>query len=256
MAICEILDALEYNYVVGVPESAKLLPKRYEDVKTIGAPMSPDLEIIKSISPELVLTPETLKGSLGEQYQSAGIKAEFLDLSSVEGMHSAIGILGQLLSCQEEADRLIADYQNYMAVYHEKNSEDGPSVLLLMAFPDGFYLVSTEKSYVGNLVKLAGGVNVYGDSVQGGGVGFINVNPEDIVQKEPDLILVFAHYSEEDAFQFMGSELERNAVWKNVDAAVNGKILYLPSEYFGMSATLNWKEGLSYLEPFFYEDAE
>lgn len=79
--------------------------------------------------------------------------------------------------------------------------------MLLMAFPDGFYLVATENSYVGNLVKLAGGNNVYGSDYKGDENGFVNINPEDIVSRNPNRIMVFAHYAEAEAFLLYG---ERN----------------------------------------------
>lgn len=50
----------------------------------------------------------------------------------------------------------------------------------------GSYIVATDNSYVGSLVKLAGGTNVYGD---GGGEEFLTANTEDMQTKDPDIIL-------------------------------------------------------------------
>jgi iron complex transport system substrate-binding protein len=251
VAICQILDRLEYTGVIGVPETSNTLPDRYKNATVIGAPMNPDFEIIKSLSPDLVLTPKSLESTLSKDYTAAGINSAFLDLSSVEGMYKAINSLGKLLGCEKKAQELTSEYENYMAEYTAKKGEQ-PNILLLMAFPDGFYLVATENSYVGNLVKLAGGKNVYGSSTNGDENGFVNINPEDMVQKDPDMILVFAHYAEKDAFSFMKKEFETNKSWQYYDAVTQGEIHYLPSEYFGMSATLSWSKGLDHLEPILY----
>jgi len=249
VAICEILDKLGYDNVIGVPETERELPERYKGAEKIGAPMTPDLEKIKSLSPDLVLSPKTLENSLASQYGAAGISSAFLDLSSVEGMYAAIGSLGKLLDRQAEASKLSDEYKTYMDTYH--TGEDGPNVLLLMAFPDGFLLVASEDSYVGDLVKLAGGKNVYAD-YKSDQEGFININPEDMIQKKPDRILVFAHYNEEAAFEYMKKEFSSNTAWQFFEAVENGNITYLPSKYFGMSATLSWTDALEYLEPVFY----
>lgn len=249
-AICQILDALGYENVVGVPETSGNLPERYQNAETIGGAMSPDLEIIKSISPDLVLSPQTLENSLGESYQAAGITSAFLDLSSVEGMYQAIESLGELLGCEESADRLNKDYEKFMEEYREQVDEE-QEILLLMAFPDGFYLIATENSYVGNLVKLAGGKNVYGSDYKGDENGFVNINPEDMIQKDPDRIMVFAHYAEEEAFAYMEKEFAEDSTWQYYDAVKEGKITYLPSKYFGMSANLSWTDALDYLAPVF-----
>lgn len=248
VAICEILDEFGFDNVIGVPETSRTLPGRYQNVKTVGSPMNPDLEIVKSLDPDLVLSPQTLENSLAESYRTAGITSAFLDLSSVEGMYAAITSLGEYLGCEDAAKRLNDEYASYMQSYRSSVTEE-QDILLLMAFPDGFYLVATENSYVGNLIKLAGGNNVYGSDYKGDENGFVNINPEDIVQKKPDRIFVFAHYAEEDAFNYMKGEFKNNASWQYFDAVKNGNITYLPSEYFGMSATLSWTESLEYLEP-------
>ena len=61
VAICEILDEFGFDNVIGVPETSGTLPKRYKDTKTVGSPMNPDLETIRSLNPDLVLSPQTLE---------------------------------------------------------------------------------------------------------------------------------------------------------------------------------------------------
>ncbi len=248
VAICEILHELGYKNVIGVPETSGELPEEYKELPTVGAAMNPDLEIIKKLDPDLVLSPQTLESSLAESYKTAGITSAFLDLSSVEGMYKAITSLGELLNCEERAKALNEEYVSYMESYKEAVT-GGEEILLLMAFPDGFYLVATENSYVGNLVKLAGGKNVYGSDYKGDENGFVNINPEDMVSKNPDRIMVFAHYAEAEAFSFMEKEFKEDVSWSYFDAVKNASITYLPSEYFGMSATLSWTESLDYLKP-------
>lgn len=253
VAICQILDEFGYDNVIGVPETSGSLPERYKEVQTIGAAMNPDMEIVKSLNPDLVLSPQTLESSLAESFQNAGITSAFLDLSSVEGMYEAITSLGEYLGCEDEAKRLNEDYHTFMEEYQNNKTKE-QKILLLMAFPDGFYLVATENSYVGNLIKLAGGSNVYGTDYKGDENGFVNINPEDIIQKEPDRIFVFAHYAEEDAFAYMKHEFADNEAWQHVEAVGEGRITYLPSEYFGMSATFSWKEALNWLKPALWGD--
>ena len=248
VAICDILDKLGYDNVIAVPETSTALPERYANLPTIGVPMTPDYEIIKSLSPDLVLSPKSLESALAEDYTNAGISSAFLDLSSVESMYKAITSLGNLLDRKAEAKKLTDDYESYMSTYTTPDLSE-KSVLLLMTFPDGFYLVSTENSYVGNLVKLAGGRNVYDKDINSDENGFVNINPEDMVQKNPDMILVFAHYSEDDAFDYMTKEFAESASWQYYEAVKNGNIHYLPTKHFGMSSTLQWTSALDYLKP-------
>lgn len=63
-AVCDIMDRLGIG-LVGVPQtSVTAIASRYNGVKTVGSPMSPDMEIIKSLNPTDVIGPDTLKGDL------------------------------------------------------------------------------------------------------------------------------------------------------------------------------------------------
>ncbi|MCR5668413.1 MAG: ABC transporter substrate-binding protein [Lachnospiraceae bacterium] len=249
-AILDILDALDYDNVVGVPETEKAIPDRYAEIETIGAPMAPDVELLTALSPDVVLSPKTLESDFSESYTNAGLNSAFLDLSSVSAMYDGIESLGSYLDREEEAQALVSDYKTKIEQYEETQAED-ISVLILMAFPDGFYLVANETSYVGDLVSIAGGTNVYPSSDAEDDYGFVSVNPEDMVQTEPDVILVFAHYSEEDAFSYMEEEFQSKEAWQYYEAVTSGNVYYLPSEIFGMSADLNWSEGVDYLQKIF-----
>lgn len=251
-AICEILDLLDYDNVVGIPETSGTIPKRYEGIATVGQPMGPDLEIIKSLQPDLVLSPISLQDSLKEQYDAAGISAEFLNLSSVQGMYDSIDRLGILLGREAEAESLREDYETYLEEYTSSSVEES-ECMVLMCFPSGYYLIATEKSYVGNLVELAGGNNVY-SNYQGDQNGFISINPEDMIKRNPDKIFVFAHYGEKEAFEQMKKKFETDETWKFYDAVQDGEVYYLSSELFGMSATMDWKDSLEALKPMLYEE--
>ena len=97
VAICEILDELECDEVVGVPSTSGELPARYAEVQTIGAPMEPPMEILKQINIEVVLVPTTLEASLASEFAAAGIEVKYINLSDIEEMYSDIAELVTLL---------------------------------------------------------------------------------------------------------------------------------------------------------------
>ena len=57
VATLEILEKLDVDNVVGIPQTTSYqIPEKYKDAQSIGSPMSPDMEIIKSLNPDIHLT--------------------------------------------------------------------------------------------------------------------------------------------------------------------------------------------------------
>ena len=253
VATCEILNALgvESEHVVGIPHSDDyILPEAYKNAQSLGSPMSPDMEILKSLNADYVLTPNSLEGELKPKYDNIGAKSYFLNLKSVDGMYASIRELGDMLGKSEQAGKLCAEYESFKVELSEKNhSSDSPRVLILMGLP-GSYVVATESSYAGNLVKLAGGVNVYGD---GDGQDFLNVNTEDMLSKKPDIILRTSHAMPEQVAVMFAEEFKNNDIWKHFDAVKNGKVFDLDNEKCGMSATFRYKEAVEEICTFLYD---
>ena len=161
-AVAQICNRLNLD-LVGICQSTSELPERYDGVTTVGMAMNPDLEIIKSLDPDYILSPSSLQNDLQPKYASIGVSSLFLNLKSVEGMYASIEGLGEKFGREEEAAVMLEEFDSFMTEFAEKNAgKESPKVLVLMGLP-GSYIIATDNSYVGSLVKLAGGTNVYGD---------------------------------------------------------------------------------------------
>ena len=247
-AVAQICSRLNLD-LVGVCDTGSTLPEKYEDLTKVGMAMNPDLEIIKSLNPDYVLSPNSLQNDLQPKYASAGVSSLFLNLKSVEGMYASIEELGKKFNREKEADEMLAEFDSFMKSY--KNASEGkqsPKVLVLMGLP-GSYIVATESSYVGNLVKLAGGINVYGD---GNGEEFLTANTEDMKTKEPDVILRAAHALPDQVKEMFAEEFETNDIWKHFEAVQNGRVYDLDPSLFNMSANFKYSDALNTLQPMLY----
>lgn len=249
-AVAQICSRLNLD-LVGVCDTSGTLPKKYDKVKKVGMAMNPDLETIKSLNPDYVLSPSSLESDLQPKYASIGVKSLFLNLKSVDGMYASIEGLGEKFDRKDEADEMLNEFKTFMDKYKDKNKDKkSPKVLVLMGLP-GSYIVATDNSYVGSLVKLAGGTNVYGD---GGGEEFLTANTEDMQTKDPDIILRAAHALPNEVKEMFAEEFETNDVWKHFRAVQNGKVYDLDSSLFNMSANFSYSDALEVLQPLLYGD--
>jgi len=248
MATVEIMDRLGAP-LVGVPHSnLQSAPERYRDVPEVGMAMAPDIEVIGALKPDWVYSPSSLEPDLKPKYEAAGLDYYFLDLKSVDGMYRSITEIGQMLGKEAEAAQLNAEYDAWLAEYQSAHADAEPvRALVLMGLP-GSYIVATENSYVGSLVKMAGIENVYAGETE----EFIAANTEDMYGRDPDVILRAAHALPDDVVEMFAKEFEENDIWKHFRAVQDGRVYDLPYEQFGMSATFRYPEALETLDAMVY----
>lgn len=248
-AVVDICDKLDLDLAGVCTSSLSTIPKRYNSAEKLGTAMSPDTEILASLDLDYILSPSSLEEDLQPKYAAIKTKSVFLNLKSVEGMYRSIEELGEMFDREQQAQKLIDEYTAFMDEYKTKNQgKESPKVLVLMGLP-GSYIVATDNSYVGSLVKLAGGTNVYGD---GEGQEFLNANTEDMQTKDPDIILRCAHALPDDVVEMFNEEFATNDIWKHFRAVQEGKVYDLSYEYFGMSAGFDYPQALDELQPILY----
>ena len=251
-ATAAICDKLDLDLVGVCKTTTSTIPERYADLTTVGTAMSPDMEIVSSLKPDWILSPSSLQSDLQPKYEAIDTDWAFLNLKSVPGMYRSIQELGEIFNRQEEAQQLVDEFTQFYNDYKTKNEgKEHLKVLILMGLP-GSYIIATENSYVGSLVELAGGENVYAGTDQ----EFLTVNTEDMKTKEPDIILRAAHALPDQVIEMFNEDFATNDIWQHFDAVKNGRVYDLTYELFGMSATFRYPEALAELQPILYPESD
>ena len=247
VALTEIMDALELD-LVGIPSSYKDLPKRYAGAKEVGNPMSPDMEMLLSLKPTEILSVTTLKYDLQEMFDERNIDMSYVNLESIDAMHSEILKMGEKYDRQTQAQAIIDQFEDKVAEIEQRaEGKEQPSVLILLGIP-GSYLVATEHSYIGDLVKRSGGKNV----ITGEDVEFLSSNTEYLQQAKPDIILRAAHGMPDEVVKMFDDEFQTNDVWKHFAAVKNDRVYDLDELLFGTTGNLAAVEALDELQKMLY----
>ncbi|MFF6014871.1 heme ABC transporter substrate-binding protein IsdE [Lysinibacillus fusiformis] len=247
VVIADILDKLELD-AIAVPETEKQLAKRFDSLPTIGNAMEPDMEIVKSLNPTEVLSVSTLEYDLQDKFKQLNIPVDFLNFQSVDAMLKEITSLGERYDRQSQADALVKDLQkNIEAVQSVAANKEGPRVLVLLGIP-GSYLVATENSYAGDLVKRAGGINV----MEGQDAEYLSSNTEYLHNSNPDIILRLSHGMPDEVVKMFDEEFKTNDIWKHFEAVKNDKVYDLEEELFGTTSSLQVPQALGQLMEIFY----
>lgn len=159
-------------------------------------------------------------------------------------------MLGEKYGKQAEADALISEYESVMEQFEQDIvGKEHPSVLVLMGLP-GTYIECTPNSYVGSLVELAGATSV----VQvDDNMNFVAWNTEELLELDPDIILLTAHGLPDEAMEMFAEEFTTNDIWQHFRAVQEGRVYQLDYNLFGMSCTFDWPEALEVLREILYD---
>lgn len=247
-ATLQICDRLGLD-LVGIPTTTGDVPERYQGLPEIGTAMAPDAEQIALLEPTDVIGPDTLQETIEPTYQAAGVPYTWIDLQSVQGMYDSIAMLGEKYGVEDAANALIAEYESVMAEFEQDiEGKEHPTVLVLMGLP-GAYIECTPNSYVGSLVELAGATNVVQDDF----MNFVSWNTEELLELDPDVILLTAHGLPDLAMEMFAEEFTTNDIWKHFRAVQEGRVYQLDYNTFGMSCTFDWPEALEILKEILYD---
>ena len=121
--------------------------------------------------------------------------------------------------------------------------------MVAFAAPGGVSMLATGESYVGNLVEMVGAKNIISDTTG----PFVTYNKETLSQMNPDMVLVMTHALPEQTQKEFAEMIKTDTAWKNIGAIKEGKVVYLDSSQFGMSANLNVIEALDELSKIIFE---
>ena len=85
--------------------------------------MSPDLEIIKSLNPSVVVSVDTLGSDYINLFKDNNIPSEFVSLESLDGLKDAIKTLGTRFDKNDKATELINSIEEKENKFKESDTK-------------------------------------------------------------------------------------------------------------------------------------
>lgn len=235
--------------LVGVPTTANKMPARYKNVKRIGSPMSPSAEKIASTHPTTVYAVSVLKDQFGKSFKQQHIKPHFLSLQSVANLKATLTQMGNQYDRKSEAKSAVSEINQ--AETKAKNRAAGktkPRVLVLMGLPGAGYMICTNKSYVGDLVRLAGGNNVFSSKTQ----SYVQPSDEAIAKAKPQVILRLEHAMPTMVTEQFNTEFKQQSFWKQTPAVQQKRVYDLQEPNFDATANMHAAKALGLVSNWLY----
>lgn len=241
----QVLDKLDAN-VVGVPTTKMTLPEKLKGLPEVGQAMSPDLEIVASLEPDVFVMDNVFKEKVEESMKKYDLDTFYFDTSTYTNFLTSIEKLGAKIGQEKEATKVINELKDVEKEAAKNKKGEAPKVAIIFGGGENFML-ATESSYLGDLVKTVGAKNITNNLDTSVKSPYIQFSLEQILEQNPDYILRFAHGEIEQTKKAFDSAFDKNPAYKELDAVKNNKVIDLDPSIFNVSANLQVKEAIKTL---------
>ena len=172
-------------------------------------------ELVISLNPDLVLVPTYVDPAVLEQLDAAGLTTyQLKDDSSFAGIMAGLEEVAALVGEEEKAKDILANIETRIADLEKKAAEQDEKdrVLYLTQYDSSV----TENTSIGEMILLAGGINVITEAGITGDEfpDYPNLSKEKVVELNPDVIIT-------SDWQYDGSEATFVEAWENDPALQN-----------------------------------
>ena len=250
--ISRFLAALDIE-LVGVPSSTTKIPEKYNGVQRIGRSGMPDLEIVKSLKTDLVVSTLYSKPALKPKYDNLNIPSFYLKVDTYDESMEAINILGKAFHKEEKAYAILKDVKNRENILNEKLKGKEPKKIAIIYGNGESFFMTGKNHFLQGLMDKINCENIV-TSIDNSALlkKSVPFSMEQLIKANPDVILRLPTSQTKNGESFE-EIFNANPIWKLTKAYKNKKILDIDPTLFRMSAGVNSIDALEELYRYVYE---
>lgn len=243
---CEILYAIGAgDKLVGRGKYCDF-PAEVMDIPAVESGADTNLEQIIALEPDVLLM--STMAQTEEQIaalEEAGIKVVVSDAQNIEGVYTAVELIGSLMGKDAEAAAIIENMKTTFANIQAQATGDGSQTIYFEVSPLEYGLwAAGSHTFMDEIAQMLGLTNAFAD-VEGWG----EISEEQVLERNPDFIVTISMYFGEGPTPV--EEIQGRAGWENVTAVKEGKILNLANNELSRPAP-RLAEGAEMLYDFVY----
>jgi len=229
-SITEMIYALgAEGELVGVTSYCDFPPEAQQK-SIIGDFAAPNIEAILSQKPDLVIILSG-RSDLEDKLRPFSLPVLVLEHETLAKIYASIRILGERLGRDDAAASLISDIERDLAeINHEISGLPKKEVLFLVGRNSGsltdIYIVGT-RSYLGRLIELAGGKNIFSDLP----APYPKISIEQILVRNPEIIIDMSYMEAPDETT-LAQALAIWAQFPSIQAVEKGRVYIVSSDVF------------------------
>ena len=220
-ADCEFLYAVGAgDALVGRGEYCDY-PAEVLEVPSVQSGYDTNIEQIIALEPQVLLM-STMAQTEEQiaQLEEAGIKVVVSDAQDIEGVYTAIEMIGKLMGKEAEAEQVITNMKLTFADLSGSTAGQGKTIYFEVSPLEYGLWTAGSGTFMNEIAEMLGMKNIF-DDVQ----GWAEISEEQVIERNPDYIVTITMYFGEGPTP--EEEIMGRTGWENVTAVKNGAILNL-----------------------------
>ena len=242
---CEILYAIGAgDLLVGRGKYCDY-PAEVLDIPAVESGSDTNIEQIVELQPQVLrMSTMSQTDEQVQQLEAAGVHVVVSDAQVIEGVYTAIHMIGELVGKQDEAASVVESMQKTFDEI-KANAGDGSKTVYFEVSPlqYGLWTAGTG-TFMDEIANMMGLKNCFADVT-----GWSEISEEQVLERNPDYIVTISMYYGEGPTP--EEEILARPGWENVTAVKNGKILNLQNNELSRPAP-RLAEGAQALYDFVY----
>ena len=218
-ADCEILCALGCeDALVGRGEYCDY-PASVLEKPSVQSGYNTNIEEIIALQPQVVLMGTMAQTT--EQVEAlaqAGIQVVVSDAQNIEGVYTAIRLIGAIMGKDAEAEAMVADMQAAFDGIKARSEATGKTVYFEVSPLQWGLWTAGKNTFMDELAAMCGLENAFADVE-----GWAEISEEQVLARDPDYIVTITMYYGEGPTPV--EEIKGRAGWEALKAVVNDHIL-------------------------------
>ena len=218
-SVTEVVFALgRGDLLVGATDRCDYPPEAMK-IARVGGLGAPSVEKLLALNPGLVIAAGFEQPEVTEVLRRSGIRVLDLQLRNFEELFRAIRQIGDAVDRGRQAEGLVARMRAELEAVAAESGAGArrrrPKVFVEIG--DHPLITAGGASYLDDLVVRAGGVNV----AHGISQAYTNINPEKVIEWNPDIILVARMGRSGNA----AVQLSRRIGWADISAVKHARVI-------------------------------
>ena len=220
------------EWIVGCDDHSDYPPEVVAGIPRVGPDLTPAMERIAALEPDLVLASLTVPGheKVIAQLEASGLPFLAFEPTRIDHVYQDIQDIAQALGVAERGERLVADLRNRLET--PPPTLPGPPPRVAVQWWPKPVILPGRESWVHELLERAGAENPLG----GESVKSRPVSDEELRELAPDVIVLA--WCGVKVEKYRPDVVYRNPLWQDVPAVANRRVIPIAETFLGRPSPL------------------